>query len=111
MEILYRPSKWGAEFHALTHDEALGAGAAGPGKTTVLIAEPLYQIKVEHVRCENPKSETNPYPLEWGMSVGWALYLRRTFPTLQQTIVRASRIFKRIDPGVTFNVKALTDGV
>lgn len=108
MEILYRPSKWGAEFHALTHDEALGAGAAGPGKTTVLIAEPLYQIKVEHVRCENPKSETNPYPLEWGMSVGWALYLRRTFPMLQQTIVRASRIFKRIDPGVAFNVKENT---
>ncbi len=105
MDILYKPSKWGREYHALMHDEALGAGAAGPGKTTVLIAEPLYQIRIEHDRCENPDHK---YPLEWGMSVGWALYLRRTFPMLQQTIVRANRIFKRIDPGVTFNVKEST---
>lgn len=104
MEILYRPSKWGAEYHALDHDEVLGAGAAGPGKTTVLIADPLYQVLVEHQRCENIDGN-HPHPLSWGMSVGWALYLRRTFPQLQQTLVRANRIFKRMDPGVRFNVK------
>lgn len=105
MEIAYRPSPWGHEFHSLPHDEALGAGAAGPGKTTVLIAEPLYQIAVEHERCEDPDHE---YPLEWGASVGWALYLRRTFPMLAQTLVRARTMFMRMDPGVRFNVKDST---
>lgn len=39
------------------------------------------------------------------MSVGWALFLRRTFPQLQQVIVKANRVFTRMDSGVRFNVK------
>jgi hypothetical protein len=105
MDILYRPSKWGAEFHALDHDEALGAGAAGPGKTTVLLAEPLYQVAVEHARMTD---RDHLHPIERGASVGWALYMRRTFPQLQQVISRCRRMFRQLDPGVTFSVKEST---
>lgn len=48
------------------------------------------------------------YPIDPGGSVGWALYLRRTFPQLLQVVARARRVFLRIDPGVTFSVKEST---
>ncbi len=44
----YTPSAWGAAYHSLPYDQVLGAGSAGPGKTTVLIWEPLAQIITEH---------------------------------------------------------------
>lgn len=96
------PSAWGAEYHSLPHDEALGAGAAGPGKTTVLVNEPLYQLQVEDWRATNPEHE---YPIDMGASVGWALYLRRTFPQLLQVISRAKQLFPKIDEGVRWNQK------
>jgi hypothetical protein len=39
-------------------------------------------------------------PLEWGMSTGWALHLRRLTTGLLQTLTRAHRVFPQIDPGV-----------
>ncbi len=50
-EPLYKPSPWGQKFHSLSVDEALGAGSAGPGKTTVLLADPMEQIVTEAARC------------------------------------------------------------
>lgn len=97
---VYRPSKWGEIYHSLPHDEALGAGAAGPGKTLVLLMEPLAQIVGESERVENKQ---HPHPIERGSSTGWALSLRRTMPMIEQTIVRSHRIFPRIDPGARFD--------
>lgn len=102
MDPLYKPSAWGAEFHALPHREAMGAGAAGPGKSTVLRMDPLFQVLSEHQRCADPK---HLYPLQWGQSVGWALFLRRTFPMLTQSIRIAKGIFQRIDPKGKWNEK------
>jgi len=73
----------GEEYHALKVYEALGAGSAGPGKSTVLRAEPLEQIYIEHARCAN---RDHPHHMAWGDSIGWALYMRRTRPRLEQTI-------------------------
>ncbi len=97
----YTPSVWGARYHALKVTEALGAGAAGPGKTTVLIHDPLSQVAVEHKRLTLPRN--HPWYLEKGASVGWALHLRRTGNTLDQTIARTHKIFPRIDPGARWN--------
>jgi phage terminase large subunit len=96
---LYEPSEWGSLYHNLTVDEALGAGAAGPGKSLVLLCDPLQQIIAEHRRCEDKQ---DPYYHPWGMSEGKALHLRRTRPMLDETIDRAHRIFKSVDPGVDF---------
>jgi hypothetical protein len=101
----YAPSKWGAEFHNLPHHEALGAGSAGPGKSLVLLMDPLQQIQVEHHRCTLPRDHADYHP--WGSSLGWALHLRRTFKMLDQTLARAKRMFPVIDPGVRFE----TDGM
>lgn len=98
VESIYTPSPWGAEYHSLPHKYALGAGSAGPGKTTVLIMEPLAQILSEHDRCY--RRNDHEYPLKWGDSTGWALHLRRSLAHLSQTILRAKRIFPAIDPGV-----------
>lgn len=95
-EYAYKPSEWGNIYHNVEVDELLGAGAAGPGKTEVLLNDANFQIFSEHERCE--KRGDHPFPLQWGQSVGWALHLRRTVPQLQQTIVRSHRIFPRIDP-------------
>lgn len=97
---VYTPSAWGKVYHALPHHEALGAGSAGPGKTQVLIMDPVSQIVIEHNRCLEKK---HPYPLKWGQSTGWALHLRRELPMLEQTLARAHRIFPNIDPDVKYN--------
>lgn len=103
--VLYRPSEWGAEFHALTQDEALGAGAAGPGKSFVLLMDPLDQILVEHERCMDRK---HPHYHPWGASTGWALHLRRIRPMLEQTIKRSHRIFPAIDPNARWDTNKAT---
>lgn len=99
-DLVYKPSTWGSVYHASTADEVLGAGAAGPGKSTVLLMDPLQQIITEHQRCSDEK---HPYPLQWGQSVGWALHLRREFPMLEQQIVNAQRVFPKIDPQVKWD--------
>ncbi len=102
---LYEPSEWGQRYHDLTVDEALGAGSAGPGKSVVLLWEPLAQIQVEHERCLDKK---HPHHQGWGASTGWALHLRRTRPMLDLTISRAARAFNKIDPGAKWNAEKTT---
>jgi len=102
----YSPSEWGKLFHTVTCpdgspiDEILGAGAAGPGKSLVLLTDPLTQVKVEHERCED---KAHPYYQPWGMSSGKALHLRRNRPMLDESIDRAQRIFRSIDSGVHYS--------
>lgn len=106
----YVPSAWGARFHARTEDEVFGAGAAGPGKTTVLMMDPLSQIWIETLRCQRcdipdsfdawTRSRIENNPISWGHSQGWILHLRRTLPRLSETIQRAHRVFNQIEPGV-----------
>lgn len=103
--VLYKPSAWGDEFHSLPHNEALGAGAAGPGKTTVLIHDPVYQILSEHRRATD---RSHPLRIEPGSSPGWALHLRRTLPMLEQTIRKAKRMLTTIDPGGNWTESKLT---
>lgn len=102
---LYTPSKWGHEFHNLPQREALGAGAAGPGKSLVLLWDPLYQAMEEHRRCTDPE---HPHPIPVGHSVGWALHLRRIMPSLQHTLQRAQRMFPKIDPGAKWEASTNT---
>ncbi len=97
---LYAPSAWGHLFHNLPHNYALGAGAAGPGKTMVLLMEPFQQIAIEHERCMDPD---HPYHIPWGSSLGWALHLRRTNPMLESTIKESHRIFPQVDPAARWN--------
>jgi phage terminase large subunit len=104
-EYIYKPSAWGEEFHSLPHDEALGAGAAGPGKTMVLLMEPTQQIAIEHQRCID---QDHPHHLQWGMSCGWALHLRRNYKSIEQTIARTQRIFPLIDPKARYDTKSTT---
>lgn len=101
----YVASPWGSQYHALPYDEVLGAGSAGPGKTTVLRMEPLAQIVIEDQRTQNPE---HPFALPPGGSTGWALFLMRTLPMIKQTITTAQRIFPQIDPGVRFQAADLT---
>ena len=100
-ELIYQPSKWGQEFHDLVQDEALGAGAAGCGKTWVLLMETLPQIYTEHERCTDPN---HPHPLKWGESRGRGLYIRRTTNMLAQVIGLAKAIYPKLDPNVKFHV-------
>lgn len=100
LNSIYTPSKWGQEYHNLSHDEALGGGSAGPGKTQVLLTEPFAQIFAEHQRIDNRK---HPHPIGRGESTGYALYIRRTFSMLEKTIDRFSLLIKKVDPGAKYN--------
>ena len=92
---VYQASPWGSLFHSRTEDEVLGGGAAGPGKSLVLLMDPWIQIHMEHQRCSIPN---HPYPLKWGQSQGHAIHLRRTSPMLDDTIKRSKQMFPRIYP-------------
>lgn len=96
-ERAYEPSKWQQEFHTCKVDFLLGAGSAGVGKTVCLIADPLGQIITEHNRCAD---KDHPHHMKWGDSVGWALHLRRELTQLSQTIIKAQKMYRRIDPNV-----------
>jgi hypothetical protein len=102
---IYQPSSWQAAFHSLPYDQVLGAGSAGPGKTTCLIWEPLGQIITEHNRATDPEHE---HPIKMGESVGWALHLRRTLPMLDQTIAKSQIWFPKIDPGARWEASKFT---
>jgi hypothetical protein len=99
----YKPSKWGQLYHNAVDsrgkpiDELLGGGAAGGGKTRVLLMDPLPQIVLEHKRAFD-RSVPDAHRIEVGKSVGWALHIRRTTSMLEQTIRDALRIFPQIDP-------------
>lgn len=113
----YTPSEWQMRYHALPHREALGAGAAGPGKTTALIQEPTFQIVAAHVRCQEYelKKKNKPweneylkdFPVPWGRSSGRALYLRRASTMLTQIIDRADALFRQLDPGLKWSEKKM----
>jgi hypothetical protein len=116
MDIAYKPSKWQSEFHALTTHEALGAGAAGPGKSICLLMEPIVtQLRLENARCNGDPATAGIPPndplwdvvlnnkLRWGQSTGWALHLRRTSKMLLPTLAVADRLFKELDPKVRYN--------
>lgn len=102
----YTPSAWGIAYHTRDEHELLGAGSAGPGKTWVLLADPLRQIKIEHDRCMLAPSAEHYHP--FGSSFGWALHLRRTVRMLEQTIQRTHRIFPLIDPGAKWDTQKTT---
>ncbi len=83
----------------------------------VLLADPLEQVWVEHIRCLQDEKAIPPSfpadikraivnnPLRWGYSEGWALHLRRTLTRLGETVERAHRMFPLIDPDVDWNEK------
>lgn len=94
----YTPSPWQARFHGLTVREALGAGAAGPGKTLALVMNPIVtQLVVEHQRASNPE---HPYHVKMGQSLGHALFLRREAYMLGEVLIKAKRLYPIVDPKV-----------
>lgn len=104
-DAAYTPSEWGKLFHSLNVNELLGAGSAGPGKSMVLLFDPMEQILSEHARCVD---KHHPHFQRPGQSSGWALHLRRETPMLQETIERSQRYFPNLDPGADFDKKSNT---
>ena len=104
-EDIYIPSTWGMRYHSLTVDEALGAGAAGPGKSLVLLMDPLKNVMMEHERCVD---KSHPARQRMGSSKGRCLHLRRNYKMLTESIDRSKRFFPRVDPKADFKEGALT---
>lgn len=117
LESIYQPSPWQWRYHLTERPdtrerrekklpagspiEILGAGSAGPGKTTALVWDPIItQAAEEHLRCANPR---HPFPLRWGESKGKALHLRRAIPHLEQTIAETHKLFPKLDPGAKWD--------
>lgn len=100
-EAPYVASPWGARFHALETNEALGGGAAGGGKSVCLRWDALSQILIEDKRTKLDPS--HKYWLPKGHSKGYALFLRRVSTMLGSTIEAAKREFPLVDPGVKWN--------
>jgi hypothetical protein len=99
-KVLYSPSPWGHLYHSLPHNEALGGGSAGPGKTMCLLMDPMQQIHVEHERCVDPK---HPHHQPFGSSTGHAIFLRRQHPMLADVVKRAHALFRAVDEAVRWN--------
>jgi hypothetical protein len=96
MSAIYTPSEWQSEFHSLRTHEALGAGSAGPGKTTCLRFEFLEQLFTEDRRARLSGDE--PERIEPMTSKGWWLYLRRTNGMLEQELERTHQAFSQLCP-------------
>lgn len=94
--MIYNPSPVQREFHALSVDEALFGGSAGPGKSLTLLMDPLDQVVVEHKRCDNGE-------VKWGRSTGWAIHFRREIPRLEETINRSKGFYLDLDPGAKWD--------
>lgn len=86
----------------------------------VLLMDPIEQVWVEHLRCTQDDKLIPPTfpvdiqeaikanPIRWGESEGHAIHLRRTLTRLQETITRAHRVFRLIDPDVDWKEKSQT---
>mgnify|MGYP007059408413 FL=1 len=116
---IYQPSEWQERFHRLRVDQALGAGAVGPGKSMCLLMDPMEQIFIEAARVKRDPAFCGAQPgvkipgtdvclwdlilenpLDPGESRGKALHLRRRQIDLDETLDRAADFFPKIDPGV-----------
>src|ERR1043165_4759690 len=110
---VYQPSPWSEQFHAVTVDECLGGGSAGPGKSLTLMWNAIVrQAVVEHARATGQLIDQFPGWLQElvrnnrirpGESEGHCLHMRRTMPMLQETIDRSMRMFPQFDPGAVYN--------
>jgi hypothetical protein len=110
---LYSPSVWSEAFHAVTTDECLGGGSAGPGKSLTLMWNAIVrQAVVEHARATGQLIDQFPgwlaelcrnNRIRPGASEGHCLHMRRTMPMLQETIDRSLRMFPQFDPGAIYN--------
>lgn len=110
----YKPSPWQTRYHLTPHNEVLGAGSAGPGKTVCLVADPLLQVVVDHARMVgDPRLVTRDESsklfqlvdenrLRRGHSDGRAVHFRRRLPMLRDTLRYARRMFPEVDPEVRF---------
>jgi hypothetical protein len=76
-------------------DELLGAGSAGPGKSLVLLMDPMFLVPIEHERMK--RKEFRP-----GHSTCKILHLRRQLNELGETVGRARRLFPYLDEDVKF---------
>lgn len=106
MQFIYQPSEWGKKYHQLQCREALGAGAAGPGKTQILLHDCDSRIAMEHDRCLLPEFHPAYHPP--GSSMGWALHLRRNRTSLENTIARSHAAFQRMDPNARWESQKST---
>ncbi len=97
---IYDPSPIGQEFHLCDADEALVGGSGGPGKSLMLLMDPIQaQMIYEHERFR---------VREIRESEGKAIHFRREFPMLTETLDRAHRIFPKLDPKVHWDGEART---
>lgn len=90
--VLYDPSPVQARFHALTTDEALFGGSAGPGKSAALRAD-LVQCGLliqEHERWRRK---------EITQSRAVVANFRRTMPMHEESFARAKELYWALDPG------------
>lgn len=71
----------------------------------MLLADPFAQVQIEHERAMLPAD--HPQYQELGQSTGWAIHFRRTYKMLEQTLIRAKRMFPKMDPGVKFHAADL----
>ena len=102
--VEYTASPWGNRFHfqrdefGRVIDEVLGAGSSGPGKTTVLFRDPLFQMQREEDRQRLPRN--HPHYVPRGESQGRALLLRRGTPMLRDLVVRGLPVFRKWNGGI-----------
>lgn len=86
---VYSPSAWQIECHSLRTDEALGAGAAGPGKSVWLLNDVTPHILVAEELCRRGI-------IRRGECQDGALHVRRLSTGLTPTIRRSRVLFRAL---------------
>lgn len=97
-EGVYKASPWGVRCHRIRAEEALVAGAAGPGKSLFLLHDAVPSVLVAHELCRRGV-------YKWGHIEDTNIHLRRELSGLNNTIRRAKKLFPLIDPQVRFMEK------